>query len=167
MVSFKAAAFLSNKLNALPKQFKPPPQIAIQSTKNLSLKWNYSSMNVFVCRKEEGSLKRPQLHLNGYFYRSTAVTFSHWANSPVFVRICCALKSPPWNNHLKYSWGWLEEAKSVDICFWNEQRWLLVGRKNFVLMSQKPARTKWQRVPFIFFTEKRVISPWQMSKNQK
>lgn len=36
MVSFKPAASLSNKLNALPKQFKPPPQIAIQSTKNLS-----------------------------------------------------------------------------------------------------------------------------------
>lgn len=29
MVSFKAAAFLNNKLNALPKQFKLPPQIAM------------------------------------------------------------------------------------------------------------------------------------------
>lgn len=33
MVSFKAAAFLSNKLNALPKQFKLKPKIAMQSRK--------------------------------------------------------------------------------------------------------------------------------------
>lgn len=77
MVSFKAAAFLSNKLNALPKQFKPPPQIAVQSTKNLSSKWNYSSMNVFLCQKVGGSLKRPQSHLNGYFSFLTTATVSH------------------------------------------------------------------------------------------
>ena len=95
MVSFKAAAFLSNKLNALPKQFKPPPQIAAHPTKNLSFKWNYSSMNVFVCQRVEGGLKRPQLHLNGYFSCLTVVTVSHLVNSPVFSSLC------PLNSTLK------------------------------------------------------------------
>lgn len=61
MVSFKAAAFLSNKLNALPQQFKLPSQIAVTPKKSLSSKTIHQLMCLY--HKVNSDLKGPQLHL--------------------------------------------------------------------------------------------------------
>lgn len=118
-------------------------------------------------KKKKGAWKDPSYTWMATFtVRLLSLSHIWWIHLVLYVSVV-PLRFHPETTICSIHWVDWKKAKSVDICFWNEQRWLLVWRKNFVLMSQKPTRTKWQRVPFIFFTEKGVISPWQMSKNQK